>query len=80
MLSSQVKVSSWINGKEESEVVGISARFGKPMESRAREAQIYTLEAASPTPCCNLTSNQVKNHLHNSQNNDGIRNCIFFRS
>ena len=66
MLSSQVKVSSWINGKQENEVVGISARFGKPMESRAREAQIYTLEAASPTPCCNLTSNQVNNHLHNS--------------
>ena len=61
MLSSQVKVSSWINGKQENEVVGISARFGKTMESHAHDAQIYSLAAANPISSCNLSSQEVAN-------------------
>ncbi|KAH7352275.1 hypothetical protein KP509_19G037900 [Ceratopteris richardii] len=55
-----VKVQSWINEIKENEVVGVSARFGKPMEAHAREATIYELEASIPATCCNATSNQFE--------------------
>lgn len=58
-----VKVQSWTNGKKDGEVVGVSARFGKAMESHARDAQIYELEAAAtPDTGCNSTSNQFDGH------------------
>eukprot|EP00250_Pteridium_aquilinum_P008502 c17997_g1_i1 orf=254-1870(-) len=57
-----VKVQSWIDGKKEVEVVGVSARFGKAMEAHAREAQIYDLEAAISATCCNATANQLDGH------------------
>ena len=61
LLRLQVKVLSWIDGNKENEVVGISARFGKTMESHAHEAQIYSLAAANPITSCNLSSQEVAN-------------------
>lgn len=57
-----VKIQSWTNGKKDGEVVGVSSRFGKKMESHARDAQIYELEAAVPATGCNSTSNQFDGH------------------
>ncbi|KAI5065778.1 hypothetical protein GOP47_0018402 [Adiantum capillus-veneris] len=70
-----VKVQSWINGTKEGEVVGVSARFGKPMEAHAREARIYDLEAAIPATCCNATSNQLDGYAALIQRGD----CTFTR-
>lgn len=57
-----VKVQSWIDETKEREFVGVSARFGKPMEAHAREAKIYDLQGAIPTTCCNATSSQLDGH------------------
>lgn len=70
-----VKVQSWIDGIKKGEVVGVSARFGKAMESHAREADIFDLEAVIPATCCNLTSNQLNGHAALVRRGD----CTFTR-
>lgn len=68
-----VKVRNWIDGIEEGELVGVSARFGKAMESHARDAPMFNLAAATPATSCNLSSNQLKGHAVLSQRGD----CTF---
>eukprot|EP00252_Welwitschia_mirabilis_P005952 TRINITY_DN16548_c0_g2_i1.p1 TRINITY_DN16548_c0_g2~~TRINITY_DN16548_c0_g2_i1.p1 ORF type:complete len:553 (-),score=86.72 TRINITY_DN16548_c0_g2_i1:277-1935(-) len=51
-----VKVQTWINGKGSDEFVGVSARFGTPMESRMKDANKSQLVLANPPDSCsNLT-------------------------
>lgn len=57
-----VKVRNWIDEVEQSEVVGVSARFGKAMETHKREAQIFDLQAAVPSTCCNASSSQLNGY------------------
>ena len=51
-----VKVQTWINDREANEYVGVSARFGTPMESKEKDANRSRLFLANPyDSCTNLT-------------------------
>eukprot|EP00249_Psilotum_nudum_P016858 c26023_g1_i1 orf=553-2163(-) len=54
-----VKIRNWIDGVEAREVVGLSARFGIPMESHEREAP---LDVADPITCCSNSSKTLGGH------------------
>ncbi|ONK55523.1 uncharacterized protein A4U43_UnF2250 [Asparagus officinalis] len=54
-----VKVQTWINKIESNEFVGVSARFGKQMESKEKYANRTRLVLADPSDCCTTPKNKL---------------------
>lgn len=48
----QVKIRNWIKGDEAAELVGVSARFGKPITNHEQEAQSSPLTKLDPEDGC----------------------------
>lgn len=52
-----VKIRNWLNGVEDANIVGLSARFGASLPRHVSEAQQWPSALANPFNCCaNLTS------------------------
>ncbi|XP_078182634.1 SIGNAL PEPTIDE PEPTIDASE-LIKE 2 [Carex rostrata] len=47
-----VKVQTWVDGHEDSEFVGVGARFGQTIESKEKHANRTKLSLADPADCC----------------------------
>lgn len=56
MLTLQVKVRTWMDGVETTELVGVSARFGESISNRAQEINALPLAVPSPATLCNMSS------------------------
>lgn len=54
-----VKVQTWIGNKEESEYVGVGARFGPPIVSKEKYANRTRLAIAYPADCCTAPKNKL---------------------
>ncbi|KAF8365117.1 hypothetical protein HHK36_032860 [Tetracentron sinense] len=54
-----VKVETWVDGKEGKEFVGVGARFGTTMESKEKHAHQTKLTLADPPDCCILPKNKL---------------------
>ncbi|KAJ6849911.1 signal peptide peptidase-like 4 [Iris pallida] len=54
-----VKVQTSINGKEDWEFVGVTARFGKMVESKEKHANQTRLSLADPPDCCTKPNNKL---------------------
>ncbi|PPD94305.1 hypothetical protein GOBAR_DD08677 [Gossypium barbadense] len=54
-----VKVPIWIDGLENTEYVGVGARFGPTMESKEKHANHTRLALADPPDCCSKPRNQL---------------------
>jgi hypothetical protein len=55
----QVKVQSWVNGKEDDEFVGVGARFGPKIVSKEKHANRTKLTLADPIECCSPPKQKV---------------------
>ncbi|XP_024391278.1 signal peptide peptidase-like 2 [Physcomitrium patens] len=51
-----VKVRTWMDGVETTELVGVSARFGESISNRAQEINALPLAVPSPATLCNMSS------------------------
>lgn len=58
-----VKVQTWINNIEDSEFVGVGARFGKQMESKEKHANRTRLILADPSNCCTAPKNKLNGDI-----------------
>ncbi|GMH22697.1 hypothetical protein Nepgr_024540 [Nepenthes gracilis] len=47
-----VKVQTWVDGKEDRELVGVGARFGTPVVSKEKNANYSRLTLSDPRDCC----------------------------
>ncbi|KAA3469355.1 signal peptide peptidase-like 4 isoform X2 [Gossypium australe] len=54
-----VKVPIWINSLENTEYVGVGARFGPTLESKEKHANHTRLALADPPDCCSKPRNQL---------------------
>ncbi|KAL4621994.1 hypothetical protein ACB092_06G265100 [Castanea dentata] len=54
-----VKVPTWINGIEDSEYVGVGARFGPTLESKEKRANHTKVVLADPPDCCSKPKNNL---------------------
>ncbi|XP_054784228.1 signal peptide peptidase-like 4 [Prosopis cineraria] len=54
-----VKVPTLIDGVEDSEYVGIGARFGQSLESKEKHANHTTVVLADPPDCCSKLENEL---------------------
>eukprot|EP00252_Welwitschia_mirabilis_P001910 TRINITY_DN1187_c0_g1_i1.p1 TRINITY_DN1187_c0_g1~~TRINITY_DN1187_c0_g1_i1.p1 ORF type:complete len:537 (+),score=69.41 TRINITY_DN1187_c0_g1_i1:196-1806(+) len=54
-----VKVKYWIDGTERKSFVGLSARFGSLLPSKASKVQMMTVVEANPPNCCQNSSRQL---------------------
>ncbi|XP_039119356.1 signal peptide peptidase-like 4 [Dioscorea cayenensis subsp. rotundata] len=54
-----VKVQTWIDNREDSEFVGVGARFGTPLESQERHANRTRLLIADPPDLCSPPRKKV---------------------
>ncbi|XP_010670265.2 signal peptide peptidase-like 4 isoform X1 [Beta vulgaris subsp. vulgaris] len=54
-----VKVPTWVDGFEDSEYVGIGARFGPTLESKEKHANQTRLAIADPPDCCSPPKNKL---------------------
>ncbi|KAH1106931.1 hypothetical protein J1N35_010699 [Gossypium stocksii] len=54
-----VKVPIWIDGLENTEYVGVGARFGPTLESKEKHANHTRLALADPPDCCSKPRNQL---------------------
>ncbi|XP_075669249.1 signal peptide peptidase-like 4 [Castanea sativa] len=54
-----VKVPTWINGIEDSEYVGVGARFGPILESKEKRANHTKVVLADPPDCCSKPKNNL---------------------
>ncbi|KAF3441507.1 hypothetical protein FNV43_RR15421 [Rhamnella rubrinervis] len=52
-----VKVPTWVNGIEDSEYVGVGARFGPTLESKEKRASHTRVVLADPPDCCKQQKN-----------------------
>ncbi|GAV81733.1 LOW QUALITY PROTEIN: PA domain-containing protein/Peptidase_A22B domain-containing protein/MFS_1 domain-containing protein, partial [Cephalotus follicularis] len=55
----QVKVPIWVNNVEDSEYVGVGARFGPTLESQEKHANHTRVILADPPDCCSAPKNKV---------------------
>lgn len=55
LLASQVKVRTWMDGIEATELVGVSARFGETISHSALEINALPLAVPSPANSCNTS-------------------------
>ncbi|KAM7260388.1 hypothetical protein ACFE04_016129 [Oxalis oulophora] len=58
-----VKVQTWINGKEDTEFVGVGARFGPTIVSKEKNANQFNLTLSDPSDCCSLPNQKLKNDV-----------------
>ena len=73
----QVKVQTWIDGIEDSEYVGVGARFGTTIVSKEKNANQKRLTLADPRDCCSAPKNKVfVSTLHFNLNVKGIKSRI----
>ncbi|KAL4192788.1 hypothetical protein AMTRI_Chr06g196070 [Amborella trichopoda] len=68
-----VKVKNWVNGVEDTSIVGLSARFGSSLPSHASEAQKRPAVLANPVNCCTNSSSKLVNSMALSKRGD----CAF---
>ncbi|ONI23127.1 hypothetical protein PRUPE_2G171000 [Prunus persica] len=54
-----VKVPTWVNGVEDSEYVGVGARFGPTLESKEKHATNMRVVLADPPDCCSTPNNKL---------------------
>ncbi|GLT62489.1 hypothetical protein SLA2020_351260 [Shorea laevis] len=54
-----VKVATWINDVEDTEYVGVGARFGPTLESKERRANHTKVALADPPDCCSSPKNNL---------------------
>ncbi|PKA48045.1 Signal peptide peptidase-like 5 [Apostasia shenzhenica] len=54
-----VKVQTWINGVEDSEFVGVGARFGPTIVSKEKHANRTGLVVSDPHDCCSPPRNEI---------------------
>ncbi|KAK2984543.1 hypothetical protein RJ640_018921 [Escallonia rubra] len=54
-----VKIQTWINGIEDSEFVGVGARFGTTIVSKEKNANQTHLTLADPRDCCSRPKNKL---------------------
>ncbi|ERM94998.1 hypothetical protein AMTRI_Chr07g80730 [Amborella trichopoda] len=54
-----VKVQTWVNNKTGNEFVGVSARFGTPMESKEKHANQTHLSLSDPRDSCSTPKNKL---------------------
>lgn len=45
-------MQTWVDGHEDSEFVGVGARFGQTIESKEKHANRTKLSLADPADCC----------------------------
>lgn len=55
VFASQVKVRTWMDGIESTELVGVSARFGEKISHNALELNALSLAVPSPANSCNTS-------------------------
>lgn len=58
-----VKVQTYINNIEDSEYVGVGARFGKQLESKEKHANRTRLVLADPPDCCKTPKNKLNGDI-----------------
>ncbi|KAL5160984.1 Signal peptide peptidase-like 4 [Glycine soja] len=58
-----VKVPTWIDGVENSEYVGVGARFGPTLESKEKRANLSRVVMADPPDCCTKPKNKLTNEI-----------------
>ncbi|KAL9234479.1 hypothetical protein vseg_009349 [Gypsophila vaccaria] len=54
-----VKVPTWVDGFEDTEYVGVGARFGPTLESKEKHANLTKLTLADPPDCCSPPRNKL---------------------
>lgn len=54
-----VKVQTWVNGIEDSEFVGVGARFGTTIVSKEKNANQIPLTLSDPRDCCSPPKNKL---------------------
>ena len=59
---SQVKIRNWIKGREEPEVVGVSARFGKVVSDHVQDIHSVPLAKLDPEDACTESIKPVCPH------------------
>lgn len=57
-----VKVPIWIDGREETEFVGVSARFGPTLESKEKHAHQTILTLTDSPDCCSTLKTKLTGH------------------
>ncbi|KAL6990389.1 Signal peptide peptidase-like 2 [Sarracenia purpurea var. burkii] len=55
----QVKVQTWVDGIEDSEFVGVGARFGTTIVSKEKNAHQTRLTLSNPRDCCSPPKNKL---------------------
>eukprot|EP00262_Sarcandra_glabra_P006316 TRINITY_DN1848_c0_g1_i1.p1 TRINITY_DN1848_c0_g1~~TRINITY_DN1848_c0_g1_i1.p1 ORF type:complete len:543 (+),score=76.46 TRINITY_DN1848_c0_g1_i1:149-1777(+) len=68
-----VKVKNWVNGVEQESIVGISARFGTSLPSRADESLKRPAVLSNPFDCCANSSSKLANSFALAKRGD----CTF---
>ncbi|KAK7389940.1 hypothetical protein VNO78_25237 [Psophocarpus tetragonolobus] len=58
-----VKVPTWIDGVENSEYVGVGARFGPTLESKEKRANLTRVVMADPPDCCTKPKNKLTSEI-----------------
>ncbi|KAK7295093.1 hypothetical protein RJT34_17996 [Clitoria ternatea] len=58
-----VKVPTWIDGVENCEYVGVGARFGPTLESKAKRANHTRVAIADPPDCCSEPKNKLTGEI-----------------
>ncbi|WOL05399.1 hypothetical protein Cni_G14127 [Canna indica] len=54
-----VKVQTWINNEEDSEFVGVGARFGTTIQSKEKYASRTSLSLSDPSDCCSEPKKKI---------------------
>ncbi|KAL9435119.1 hypothetical protein AB3S75_021392 [Citrus x aurantiifolia] len=54
-----VKVPTWVDGGEDTEYVGVGARFGRTLEAKEKDASQNRLVLADPPDCCSKPKNKL---------------------
>ncbi|CAI0472197.1 unnamed protein product [Linum tenue] len=58
-----VKIPTWVDGVEDTEYVGVGARFGPTLESKEKHANKSRLALADPPDCCSTPKNQLTGEI-----------------
>ncbi|KAK7400476.1 hypothetical protein VNO78_11684 [Psophocarpus tetragonolobus] len=56
-------VPTWIDGVENSEYVGVGARFGHTLESKEKRANLIRVVMADPPDCCTKPKNKITSEV-----------------
>lgn len=68
-----VKIKNWVNDVENTDIVGLSAKFGVPLPSHEAEAEKLPASLASPLDCCTNSSSKLSNSFALAKRG----NCMF---